>query len=273
MSLIGTCSDCGTGGVSLRYKPEVPINEQSRPSICDRCRDFREEQATHYVPCEECGDRLPSERAHSLDVTAEDEYYPEFIHFCPSCRPEANDDDADLMADGGQPAEDGQGTKQTKYEIGDDHWSEPEDDQTEWQERTSADVEVEVTLHNEGYQTDRRWTVHVHEGHRDHPVAVWAGEHQNKGNYWRDPGLWRDAVDFVELPLAVRKRVASMLNRSVDELTPDERMIHREDGTGLGDRAGDDAGTCDVCGGKVYNQPSDGDPIRHKDCVRGDGRD
>jgi len=101
MSLIGTCSDCGTGGVSLRYKPEVPVNEQSRPSICDRCRDFREEQATHYVPCEKCGDRVPSERAKSLDVTAEDEYYPEFIHFCPTCRPDANDDDADLMTDGG----------------------------------------------------------------------------------------------------------------------------------------------------------------------------
>lgn len=101
MSLIGTCSDCGTGGVSLRYKPEVPINEQSRPSICDRCRDFREEQATHYVPCEECGDRLPSERAHSLDVTAEDEYYPKFIHFCPACAPDETDDEPELATDGG----------------------------------------------------------------------------------------------------------------------------------------------------------------------------
>jgi hypothetical protein len=109
MSLIGTCSDCGTGGVSLRYKPEVPVNEQSRPSICDRCRDFREEQATQYVRCEECGDRVPSERAHSLDVAAEDEYYPKFIHFCPTCRPDTNDDDAEIMTDGGQPAEDGRG--------------------------------------------------------------------------------------------------------------------------------------------------------------------
>jgi DNA-directed RNA polymerase subunit RPC12/RpoP len=92
MSLIGTCSDCGTGGVSLRYKPGVSVNEQSRPSVCDRCRDFREEQATHHVTCEECGDRLPSERAKSLDVTAEDEYYPEFIYFCPTCGPEVNDD-------------------------------------------------------------------------------------------------------------------------------------------------------------------------------------
>ena len=102
MSLIGTCSDCGTSGVSLRYKPGVSVNEQSRPSVCDRCRDFREEQATHYVPCEECGDRVPSERAHSLDVTAEDEYYPEFIHFCPACATETNDDDGELVTDGGE---------------------------------------------------------------------------------------------------------------------------------------------------------------------------
>lgn len=177
----------------------------------------------------------------------------------------------EFATDGGRDVE--QVTQTSKYEIPDDHWDEPEGDQTEWAERTSADVEVEVTLHEEGYQNDRRWLVHVHEGHRDHPVAVWAGEHQNKGNYWREPVLWRDAVDFVELPLAARQRVASMLNRSVDELTPDERMIHREDGTGLGDRAGDDAGTCVVCGGTVYDQSSDSEPIRHEDCVRGDGGD
>lgn len=160
----------------------------------------------------------------------------------------------------------------TKYNIDDDHWEEEEDDQEVWQERTSADIEVEVTLHHEGYQTDRRWTVHVHKGHRDHPVAVWAGEHQNKGNYWREPEQWRDAVDFVELPLAVRKRVASMLNRSVDEITPEVRAIHREDGRGMGDLADDKEGTCDVCGGSVYG-PSDSDPIRHEDCVPGDDRE
>lgn len=42
MSLYGTCDDCGDGA-HLRYKPDVPMDKQSRPSICDRCRDRREE--------------------------------------------------------------------------------------------------------------------------------------------------------------------------------------------------------------------------------------
>lgn len=42
MSLFGTCEDCGEGA-HLRYKPDVPMDDQSRPSICDRCRHRREE--------------------------------------------------------------------------------------------------------------------------------------------------------------------------------------------------------------------------------------
>ncbi|MXR22132.1 hypothetical protein [Halobacterium bonnevillei] len=41
MSLIGSCDDCGAGGVQLRYKPDVPHENQTRPSICQRCRDER----------------------------------------------------------------------------------------------------------------------------------------------------------------------------------------------------------------------------------------
>jgi len=87
VGLIGSCEDCGATGVPLQYKPGKPVNEQSRPSVCDRCRDRRKEQATIWVRCEDCGDRLPSDRATSLDVTPDDEYYPEFIHFCPGCAP------------------------------------------------------------------------------------------------------------------------------------------------------------------------------------------
>lgn len=158
----------------------------------------------------------------------------------------------------------------SKYDVKDDHWEQDDERHSEWRERTSADIEVEVTLHDQGYQTDRRWTVHVRQGHRDHPVAVYAAEHQNKGNFWRGPELWRDAVDFVELPRPVRKRVASMLNRSPDEITPEERMIHREDGTGVGDQAGEDAGECEVCGGTVYGEPPGADELRHEACFEGD---
>lgn len=42
MSLFGSCDDCDRAR-QLRYKPDVPLDEQSRPSVCARCRDKREE--------------------------------------------------------------------------------------------------------------------------------------------------------------------------------------------------------------------------------------
>lgn len=42
MSLMGSCSDCGETA-QLRHKPDVPIHEQDRPTICWRCRDLRRE--------------------------------------------------------------------------------------------------------------------------------------------------------------------------------------------------------------------------------------
>ena len=48
MSLIGVCSDCGRGA-QLRYKPDVSIDQQSRPSVCARCRDLREELVMDHV--------------------------------------------------------------------------------------------------------------------------------------------------------------------------------------------------------------------------------
>jgi len=35
--------------------------------------------------CEHCGQRAPEEHMTAVDVSGPDEYYPEFIHFCPSC--------------------------------------------------------------------------------------------------------------------------------------------------------------------------------------------
>jgi len=43
VSLIGTCADCGREGVHLRFKPDVPLDEQSRPTICHDCRYQRED--------------------------------------------------------------------------------------------------------------------------------------------------------------------------------------------------------------------------------------
>lgn len=129
----------------------------------------------------------------------------------------------------------------TKYgdAIADHHW---EDDEPEgppaWKEDTSAkSIEIDVRLHDQGYQTDRKWTVHCTDRLDDKGIIAGYGiEHQNKGNYWRDGDRWRDAVDFVDLPLRVRQRVAAVLNRDLAAITPDERTIHREDGTGIADR-------------------------------------
>lgn len=127
----------------------------------------------------------------------------------------------------------------TKYSVSDDHWDPaPDDSPPAWVERTSAQTEIEVTLHEQGYQQDRKWTVHV-SADIDDPAdavrALWAAEHHNKGNFWREPQLWRDAVDFVDLPRPVRERVAAILGRSVSEVTPDKRVIRRADGTGVAD--------------------------------------
>jgi hypothetical protein len=47
MSLFGECSDCGRSG-QLRHKPDVPLSEQSRPSICEECRRDRERLLEEY---------------------------------------------------------------------------------------------------------------------------------------------------------------------------------------------------------------------------------
>jgi len=125
--------------------------------------------------------------------------------------------------------------------IPDDHsW---EDDTPEvppaWHEDTSAkSIEIDVQLHDEGYQTDEKWTVHCTDRTDDGRgvIAGYGVEHQNKGTFWREGQLWDDAVDFEDLPLRVRKRVAAVLNRDLDDITPEERTIHREDGTGIADQ-------------------------------------
>jgi len=130
----------------------------------------------------------------------------------------------------------------TKYSVPDDHWG---DDDPEgppaWKEDTSAiSIEIDVQLHDDGYQTDKKWTVHCTDRlNDDELIAGFAVEHTNKGNFWREGGVMADAVDFVDLPLRVRQRVAAVLNRDLDAITPETRTVRREDGTGLADDGGD----------------------------------
>lgn len=127
----------------------------------------------------------------------------------------------------------------TKYNVPDDQREEDDEDEpAAWREDTSAQsIELDIQLHDQGYQTDRKWTVHcTHRADEGELVAGYGIEHQNKGNYWREGERWRDAVDFIDLPLRVRRRVAAVLNRDVDAITPDTRTINRDDGSGLADR-------------------------------------
>lgn len=129
----------------------------------------------------------------------------------------------------------------TKYSVSDDHW---EDDDPEtppaWKADTSAmSIKIDVQLHDKGYQTDEKWTVHCTDKlDDDELIAGFAVEHTNKGNYWREGGVMADAVDFADLPLRARQRVAAVLNRDLDAITPEARRIRRKDGTGLADDGG-----------------------------------
>jgi len=96
-----------------------------------------------------------------------------------------------------------------------------------WLEQTSADVEIDVTIHNDGYQTDRKWTVRVKHAPDDDrwpdKGALYGVEHQNKGNFWREGDIDDDAVRFDELPLIVKQRVAAILSADIESITPDFR--------------------------------------------------
>lgn len=53
MTVVGTCDDCGSHAVPLKYKPDVDLDYQTGPSVCRKCayerdrmmREQREESA------------------------------------------------------------------------------------------------------------------------------------------------------------------------------------------------------------------------------------
>jgi hypothetical protein len=115
----------------------------------------------------------------------------------------------------------------SKYDVPDGHWEKEEDDSPpRWVEETSATLEVEVYIHKQGYQNDRRWRVTF--GTSSNPpedfTALYAIEDRNKGNYWRRRDF-DHAIDFVDVPLRARKRVAALLNRDLGDITPEHRLM------------------------------------------------
>lgn len=61
MSLYGICYDCGEQA-TLRYKPEIPLDDQPRPSVCNHCRMRREEQMVQQFDSEQAVSRFNLQR-------------------------------------------------------------------------------------------------------------------------------------------------------------------------------------------------------------------
>jgi len=121
-----------------------------------------------------------------------------------------------------------------KYNVDDGHWeSEDTDEPPAWKADTSATVKFDVTLHQEGYQNDRKWTVLLND-RDDEIVGVYGVEHRNKGNFWRrKKNTPENCIDFVDLPKRVKQRVAHVVNRDIEAITPEHRAF--DDDTQAGD--------------------------------------
>jgi ribosomal protein S27E len=65
--------------------------ERPDPNACRDCgRDLRIRSHASDCPrlvvrCEHCGQRVPQGQTSQVDISLEDEYYPEFIHLCGGC--------------------------------------------------------------------------------------------------------------------------------------------------------------------------------------------
>jgi len=124
----------------------------------------------------------------------------------------------------------------TKYgdRIPDGHWEDEDDHQTDSPSPQRATVEtqtVEVTWRTD--PRDLRYRVHVSHGdHRWCPVASFAGRAHRlaESNQWDPMGR----VDWADLPLPVRKRVATVVAGVDDhqELDPETRIIDPDGGDG-----------------------------------------
>ncbi|WP_440769936.1 hypothetical protein [Natronorubrum sp. DTA28] len=61
MSLYGLCYDCGAQA-TLRYKPDVALDDQPRQSVCNGCRMRREERMVEQFRSERSVPPVPGRR-------------------------------------------------------------------------------------------------------------------------------------------------------------------------------------------------------------------
>ncbi|PSQ06640.1 hypothetical protein BRC92_00275 [Halobacteriales archaeon QS_4_69_31] len=88
------CGDCGATfaeAAERERKSQTAPNAGTVAAALDAMDpdDLVTDGGGEWVRCEECGDSLPESRAKHIDISREDEYYPEFVHLCPSCADES----------------------------------------------------------------------------------------------------------------------------------------------------------------------------------------
>lgn len=125
---------------------------------------------------------------------------------------------------------------ETKYgnRIPDGHWEQDDDEEdgesdTDSQQRTTVDSQIVDVIWRTDPR-DLRFDVHVSHGdHRWSPVASFASRYHRiaESNQWDPMG----EVDWVDLPVPVRRRVADVVAGvdSHEELDPETRIINPDE--------------------------------------------
>jgi len=104
-----------------------------------------------------------------------------------------------------------------KYNPSYEHRKEGDEAPPAWKEQTSAKgIEIDVQIHNEGYQTDKKWKVHISDTDEGNGVAAThAVKYTNKGNFWRPGERWDDATTE---PMPGSKVIREALRREASGL-------------------------------------------------------
>lgn len=120
----------------------------------------------------------------------------------------------------------------SKYDIDDDHeWQdekEAKQQREEWENRASLGEHTVTVLYDEEneYQSAEKYECHIK--HKDDgPKVLYVVTFRNKGNYWRRLKV-DDWIDFHDVPMPARKKVADTLGASVATLTLEERIVNPE---------------------------------------------
>lgn len=120
----------------------------------------------------------------------------------------------------------------TKYEIDDDHeWQdekEAKQQQEEWENRASLKEHTVTVIYDEEneYQSSDKYECVITHSHGE-PKVLHVHTFWNKGNYWRqkDVDEW---LDFHDIPMPARMKVAETLDTTVSSLTLEERIVNPE---------------------------------------------